>query len=221
MVQQVKSSNNKKRRPAGKNSRKRKSSASSRRKKTNINIKMIAGAAVLAVLVIVLVFAVKSCGVSNKTPEKVVKTLVKSYVDGDERKIKKCYGVKKADKNLEKEISATIKYFEVHKPKKAEINSCDTIYKNGKNAYVYITYSLILEDGQSYPCISTYMTQQNEKGKYSILTPSDITDDMKKEAAARYASFMETDPYKEYVTAYDTFSKKNPGYEEKLATKLN
>ena len=103
MVQQVKSSNNKKRRPAGKNSRKRKSSASSRRKKTNINIKMIAGAAVLAVLVIVLVFAVKSCGVSNKTPEKVVKTLVKSYVDGDERKIKKCYGVKKADKNLEKE----------------------------------------------------------------------------------------------------------------------
>ena len=154
-------------------------------------------------------------------PEKVVKTLVKSYVDGDERKIKKCYGVKKADKNLEKEISATIKYFEVHKPKKVEINACDTIYKNGKNAYVYITYSLILEDGQSYPCISTYMTQKNEKGKYSILTPSDITDDMKKEAAARYASFMETDPYKEYVTAYDTFSKKNPGYEEKLATKLN
>ena len=77
--------------------------------------------------------------------------------------------------------------------KKTEINACDTIYKNGKNAYVYITYSLILEDGQSYPCISTYMTQKNEKGKYSILTPSDITDDMKKEAAARYASFMETD----------------------------
>lgn len=63
---------------------------------------MIAGAAVLAVLVIVLVFAVKSCGVSNKTPEKVVKTLVKSYVDGDERKIKKCYGVKKQIKILKK-----------------------------------------------------------------------------------------------------------------------
>lgn len=220
MVQQVKSSKNKKRRPAGKNTRNRKYSASSRRKKTN-NIKMIAGAAVLAVLVIVLGFAVKSCGVSNKSPEKVVKTLVKSYVDGDERKIKKCYGVKKADKNLEKEISATIKYFKVHKPKKVKINACDTIYQNGKNAYVYITYSLILEDGQSYPCISTYMTQQNEKGKYNILAPSDITDDMKKEAASRYASFMETDPYKEYVTAYDTFSKKNPGYEEKLATKLN
>ena len=67
----------------------------------------------------------------------------------------------------------TLKYIS---QKKAEINACDTIYKNGKNAYVYITYSLILEDGQSYPCISTYMTQQNEKGKYSILTPSDITE---------------------------------------------
>ena len=94
--------------------------------------------------------------------------------------------------------------------------------KNGKNAYVYITYSLILEDGQSYPCISTYMTQQNEKGKYSILTPSDITDDMKKEAAARYASFMETDPYKEYVTAYDTFFKKEyRDMRKNWTTKLN
>ena len=210
MVQQVKSSNNKKRRPAGKNSRKRKSSASSRRKKTNINIKMIDRGRSTGGPGDRSCFCGKKLrGQQLRRLRRWLKTLVKSYVDGDERKIKKCYGVKKADKNLEKEISATIKYFEVHKPKKAEINACDTIYKNGKNAYVYITYSLILEDGQSYPCISTYMTQQNEKGKYSILTPSDITDDMKKEAAARYASFMETDPYKEYVTAYDTFQKES------------
>ena len=81
-------------------------------------------------------------------------------------------------KILKKKSLPQLNTLEVHKPKKVEINACDTIYKNGKNAYVYITYSLILEDGQSYPCISTYMTQKNEKGKYSILTPSDITDDM-------------------------------------------
>ena len=64
------------------------------------------------------------------------------------------------------------------------------------------------------------MTQQKEDGKYRILAPSEITDEMKKEAAEKYALFMETDPYKQYVTAYETFTKKNPGYEEKLAAKL-
>lgn len=65
------------------------------------------------------------------------------------------------------------------------------------------------------------MTKQNKKGKYYVLMPSKITDDMKKTAASKYAEFMNTDPYKNYVTAYETFTKKNPGYEEKLATKLS
>lgn len=218
MVQQAKSVKNKKTRPAGKNSRNRKSKASSRR--PNINIKLIAGIAVLAVLAVILVFSVKGCSVTGKTPEKVVKNLVKSYVEGKESRVKKCYGVKKADKELQTEITATMKYFEAHKPQKVEINSCDAIYQDGKTAYVYITYSLLLENGQSYPCIGTYMTQQDENGKYYVLAPSKITDEMKKAAATKYADFMNTDAYKDYVTAYETFTKKNPGYEEKLATKL-
>lgn len=214
---QEKAVRNTRRKPAGKNSRKRKSGISLKR----LNIKYIAGVAVLVTLAVLLVFMVKSCGGSNKTPEKTVKTLIRSYVDGKEKKVKKCYGVKKADKDLQQEITATIKYFEAHKPQKVNIIACDTIYKNGKNAYVYITYNLVLEKDKSYPCISTYMTQQKENGKYYILAPSEITDEMKKEAAEKYALFMETDAYKDYVNAYETFIKKNPGYEEKLATKLN
>jgi len=214
---QEKAVRNKRRKPAGKNSRKRKSGISLKR----LNIKYIAGVAVLVTLAVLLVFMVKSCGGSNKTPEKTVKTLIRSYVDGKEKKVKKCYGVKKTDKDLQQEITATIKYFEAHKPQKVNIIACDTIYKNGKNAYVYITYNLVLEKDKSYPCISTYMTQQKENGKYYILAPSEITDEMKKEAAEKYALFMETDAYKDYVNAYETFIKKNPGYEEKLATKLN
>lgn len=212
----------KKRTPAGNNSRNRKSA---KRKSQNTfqgqTIKYIAGAAIIVVLAAVLIFSVKGCGVAGKTPEKVVKNLVKSYIEGKEKKSRKCYGVKKADKELQTEIEASIQYFAAHKPKELKIVSCDTIYKDGKNAYVYITYNLLLEDGHSYPCISTYMTCQNEKGKYYVLMPSKITDDMKKTAASKYAEFMNTDPYKNYVTAYETFTKKNPGYEEKLATKLS
>lgn len=215
-MEQQKAVRKKKRRPAGKNSRKRNSGISLNR----INIKLIAGAVVAAALVIGLIFAVRSCSAGNKSPEKAVKTLVTSYLKGKEKKILKCYDVKKADEDFQREISATITYFEAHNPKKTKITACDTIYKNGKNAYVYIIYNLILENDQSYPCISTYMTQQKEDGKYRILAPSEITDEMKKEAAEKYALFMETDPYKKYVTAYETFTKKNPGYEEKLAAKL-
>lgn len=214
-MEQGKSVRNKKRKPTRKKSR-RKSGIYFR----GLNIKYIAGIAVIAILAFIMIFAVKSCGASNKTPEKVVKTLVKSYVDGKEKKIKKCYGVKEADKDLQAEIDATVKYFEVHNPQKVKIIACDTIYENGKNAYVYITYSLALEKDQFYPCISTYMTQQKDDGKYYILASSEITEEMKKEAAEKYATFMETDAYKDYVTAYETFTKKNPGYEEKLATKL-
>ena len=43
---------------------------------------------------------------------------------------------------------------------------------------------------------------------------------MSQAAADEYAKFMTTDTYKGYTVAYDTFIKKNPGYEEKIAGKL-
>ncbi len=56
---------------------------------------------------------------------------------------------------------------------------------------MYITYDLVLKNGQAYPCISTYMTQEKEDGKYYVLTPSEITNDMNKQAAEKYALFYE------------------------------
>ena len=55
---------------------------------------------------------------------------------------------------------------------------------------------------------------------YYILAPSKITDDMRTQAATDYAEFMTTDTYKEYTKAYDVFIKKNPGYEDKITTKI-
>ena len=57
--------------------------------------------------------------------------------------------------------------------------------------------------------------------QYYVLAPSQITDDMRTQAADAYAEFMKTDVYKTYTKEYDTFIKKNPGYEQKIADSLN
>ena len=62
----------------------------SRSRKMDIPVQYIAGGAVLVILLIAIIFAVRSCGISHKTPERVVKALIESYESGNENKIKKC-----------------------------------------------------------------------------------------------------------------------------------
>ena len=88
---------------------------------------VLAGAVALIVLIIIIVFAAKGCGVSHKTPERVVRTLIESYTGGNESKVKKCYGVSKADDTLQQEMDATVKYFSAFEAEKTEITQCDKI----------------------------------------------------------------------------------------------
>lgn len=181
---------------------------------------IIIGAGILLVLLL-LIFGFKGCGVSHKSPEGVVKSLVKAYANSKQGKIKDCYGAKKdTDMALQQEIDATIKYIKAHNPKKVEIEECDVLSEDKNYAYTYITYNLVLDNDQAYPCISTYMTGKKD-GKYYVLGPSEITDDMRKQVALDYAKFMTTNTYKEYIRNYETFIKKNPGYEDKIAGKLS
>ena len=53
------------------------------------------------------------------------------------------------------------------------------------------------------------------------MSSSEITDDLRNQAADDYAKFMTADSYKTYTKAYNVFIKKNPGYEEKIANKLD
>lgn len=161
------------------------------------------------------------CGVSHKSPEKVVKSLIEAYAQGKEKKIKDCYGAKKeTDENLQKQIDATLKYFEVHEAEKVEIQECNVLSETEEYSYVYILYDFVLDNKNSYPCINTYMVGKEDK-KYYVLAPEKVTEEMSKEAATEYSDFMTTDTYKNYVTRYETFIKKNPGYEEKIAGKLS
>ncbi|MGN8632592.1 hypothetical protein ACTNEW_13640 [Blautia sp. HCP3S3_G3] len=181
---------------------------------------IIIGAVVLIVF-LALIFGLRSCGVSHKSPEGVARSLIKAYANGNQKKIKDCYGAKKdTEESLQKEIDATIRYFDAHNLKDVEIKECDVLSENDKYTYVYVTYDMQLENSQSYPCINTYMTDK-EDGRYYILSSSKVTDDMRKQAASDYAKFMTTNTYKNYVKEYETFTKKNPGYEDKIAGKLS
>ena len=176
----------------------------------------------VAGVLVLLTLCVAGCGgVSHKSPEKVTEELIQSYVDGKESKVKDCYNQKdNTEADLQTEITATLNYFKAHNPKKVSVQNCEILSENDKYAYVYITYNLVLEDDQEYPCVGTYMVGKQDK-TYYIMAPSQITDDMRTQAASDYAKFMATDTYKEYTKAYDTFIKKNPGYEEKIAGKVS
>ena len=173
---------------------------------------ILAGGAVL-LLIFLIILGVKGCGGSHKTPEGVVEALIKAGVEGKEKDMKKCYDTeKKVSKELQAEIDATMKYYKAHNVSEVKISDCEVLTKNKKYTYVYIRYNLVLENKQEYPCIATYMVKEKDN-KYYVFAPSEITDD-------EYAKFMTTDTYKDYTVAYDTFIKKNPGYEERIAGKL-
>jgi hypothetical protein len=175
----------------------------------------------LSLLVVLLVFGMTGCGVSHGSPEGVVKSLIKSYAKGKEKKVKDCYGAKSdTSEELQAEIDATIQYMDVHDMEKVKIVDCDILSENDSYAYVYITYNFVLEDEQEYPCISTYMVTKTDR-KYYVVPPAEVTEEMSAQAVLDYQEFMNSDAYKEYRRSYDTFIKKNPGYEEKIAEKLN
>ena len=172
-------------------------------------------------IVLVLAMAMSGCGVNQKSPEGVVESLIKEYVNGSEKKVKKCYsGGDDANELLQTEIDATLQYFAAHNPTKVKVEECDKLSEKDKYTYVYIYYNLVLENSQEYPCVGTYMVEKNGS-KYYVMPPSEITDELRTQAATDYAKFMTTDTYKNYTKAYNVFVKKNPGYEEKIANKLN
>ena len=73
---------------------------------------------------------------------------------------------------------------------------------------------------REYPCISTYLVKVQDK-KYYLYAPSEISDKISQQAAKDYQKFMTTKTYTDYTQAYEVFLKKNPGYEDKIAGKLN
>ena len=158
--------------------------------------------------------------ISHRTPEGLMEGYIKAAVAGKDKKMQECYGTDKISDEAKTEISSTVKYFQAHGAKDVNIDSCDAISESKNYTYVYIRYNLVLQNDQEYPCISTYLVKVQDK-KYYLYSPAEISDEISQQAAADYQKFMTTKTYTDYTKAYEVFLKKNPGYEDKIASKLN
>lgn len=204
-----------------KKKRRKKSVKKLRYSNKNLNFVHIVTLAGIILILLVIILAARGCGgISHRSPEGVVKGYIKAAVAGKDKKMQGCYSADKVSDEAKTEISSTIKYFQAHEAKDVNIESCETISESKNYSYVYIRYNLVLQNDQEYPCISTYLVKVQDK-KYYLYSPSDISDKISKQAAADYQKFMTTKIYTDYTKAYEVFLKKNPGYEDKIASKLN
>ena len=188
-------------------------------KKLNfIHVATLAG---IILILLVIILAVRGCvGISHRTPEGLMEGYIKAAVAGKDKKMQECYGTDKISDEAKTEISSTVKYFQAHGAKDVNIDSCDAISESKNYTYVYIRYNLVLQNDQEYPCISTYLVKVQDK-KYYLYSPAEISDEISQQAEADYQKFMTTKTYTDYTKAYEVFLKKNPGYEDKIASKLN
>ena len=192
-----------------------------KRRKKGVNQQTLFLGAVLLVLVIVVIFSsLAGCSVSHGSPKKVVKSLLKAYGDGKENLVKDCYGQKKdTEESLQRQINATFSFLSAHDTQDIEVMACDELSSSGNTYCVYAIYGLVIDKDNTYPCLGTYMVQK-DGGSYRILAPSEVTTSMQKTAANDFKKFMSTDTYKQYMVDYNTFIKKNPGYEERIQARL-
>ncbi len=186
-----------------------------------VNIPLLAGIIAVVLILIFVIIRVRSCGGNTRSATGVVRTLVEAQVNGNTKRIKECYGV---TGDFPSEISVLVssmqKYYKAHQATGVRVISCDRLLEQADMAYVYIYYELALPDGQSYPRVETYMVGRNENDYY-IMRPSQITDSLRYQTAEAYEKFMAGETYKTYVKNYDTFIRKNPGYEEKINNALS
>ena len=204
-----------------KKKRRKKSVKKLRYSNKNLNfVHIVTLAGIILILLVIILAARSGGGISHRSPEGVVKGYIKAAVAGKDKKMQECYSADKVSDEAKTEISSTIKYFQAHGAKDVNIESCETISESKNYSYVYIRYNLVLQNDQEYPCISTYLVKVQDK-KYYLYSPSDISDKISKQAAADYQKFMTTKTYTDYTKAYEVFLKKNPGYEDKIASKLN
>lgn len=186
-----------------------------------LNFVHVATLAGVILILLVIILAARDCGgISHRTPEGLVESYIKAAVEGKDKKMQECYGADKISDEAKTEISSTVKYFQAHGAKDVNIDSCEAISESKNYTYVYIRYNLVLQNDQEYPCISTYLVKVQDK-KYYLYSPAEISDEISQQAAADYQKFMTTKTYTDYTKAYEVFLKKNPGYEDKIAGKLN
>ena len=201
--------------------RKRRRRRKSRRQLQTENNMKLAAVVGIAILLVFVVFRFQGCGkASHDSPKRVVRSLIQAYSKKNEKMVRDCYGQREnTEQSLTDEIQSQMKYISAHGAESIKVRKCDVLDEKDDVTYVYILYSLVLENEQEYPCLGTYMVRERDNKCY-VMAPSEITEEIEDWAVTAFNKFMTTDMYKDYMKEYNTFIKKNPGYEEKIAVSL-
>lgn len=173
------------------------------------------------VLCMAVVLSMGGCGVSHSSPEGVLQSLIEYSQKGKTKKIQDCYGIKKDIDDVTKaEIESKEKYFEAMDAKGITVVSSGVIKEYKTYSYAYIAYNVELGKDKEYPRIETYYVKKID-GDYNVVPTKGISAKMSEAAETQYRAFMLTEPYTQYQKSYETFLRKNPSFEEELATKLS
>ena len=160
-------------------------------------------------------------GVNNKSPEAVVRSLIRSYQEQNFQNIKECYGLaedEEVQEELQKEIDYNIRLFKAYKAKSIDFDKADSLGKSGDRQLIYVLFNYEPEDGeknQKCPVLSFYFVNENEK-RYFVVPAKDVTGEMSQYSRAAYEKFMGTNTYKKYKKDFENFQEENPSYKEEL-----
>ncbi len=81
-------------------------------------------------VLVLLTLCVAGCGgVSHISREKVTEEFIQSYTDGKERAKERYNQVYNTEQIFRQKITATLKYFAAHNPKKVSVQDCDILLK--------------------------------------------------------------------------------------------
>ncbi len=172
----------------------------------------------------VCMFILTGCGgkkVNTKSPEAVVRSLIRSYQEQNIQDVKTCYGLsenEEVQEELQKEIDYNLRLFKAYKAKSIDFKKSDSLGKSGDSQLVYVWFDYKPEDGekdQECPVLSFYFVNKDEK-RYSVVPAKDVTGEMSEYSRAAYKKFTGTDTYKKYKKDFEKFQKANPSYKEEL-----
>ena len=117
----------------------------------------------------VCMFILTGCGgkkVNTKSPEAVVRSLIRSYQEQNIQDVKTCYGLsenEEVQEELQKEIDYNLRLFKAYKAKSIDFKKSDSLGKSGDSQLVYVWFDYKPEDGekdQECPVLSLLFCEQ-------------------------------------------------------------
>lgn len=169
----------------------------------------------------ILLFGVGCGRFDNRSPEAVVKSMIRAYQEQDQETVEKCLGVSekdKVDEEIQKEIDYNMSLFQAHKAEKVSFEKAEILgdHKDSQLIYVWFDYEIKGEkEKHLLPCLSFYFVKGQEK-EYFVIPAKDVDEEMSQYSRDAYAKFKKTDTYGEYQEAYKKFQEDDPDYEEEL-----